>query len=202
MPEKEGFISLFDGRTLKGWKKHMGLSESNMGGKWEVIDGAIAGDQDPPGKGGFLITEGKYSDFILKLETKIDWPADSGIFLRMGEDGKSHQVTLDYRPGGDIGEIYSWTQGTLKSNPEGIKYWKKGEWNDVQIRIEGEPARIQFWLNGHLVTDFQHTEKTTRDLPREGHIGLQVHPGGEKVWIFGNKARFRNIRIKPLRAKR
>ena len=174
----------------------MGLPADNIGGKWEVIEDAIVGDQDPPGKGGFLITQETYSNFILKLETQIDWPVDSGIFLRVGEDGKSHQVTLDHRPEGDIGGIYlPWTQGYVRRSAQGIQYWKTGAWNDVKIQIEGEPARIRFWLNGHLVTDFQHTEETTRGVPRAGYIALQIHPG--ENWIPGNKARFRKIRIKP-----
>ena len=50
---EEGFVSIFDGKTLEGWKRHDGLPEDNIGGRWQVIDGAIAGDQDPPGRGGF-----------------------------------------------------------------------------------------------------------------------------------------------------
>ncbi len=195
---EQGFVSLFDGKTLKGWKKHMGLPASDIGGKWEVIDGAIAGDQDPPGKGGFLITEKRFKDFILTLETRIDWPVDSGIFLRVGEDGKSHQVTLDYRPEGEIGGIYCpWTKGYVYHNPDGIKHWKKGEWNKVRIQIQGEPAHIQLWLNDQLVTDFNHTVESTAGVPTEGYIALQVHPGGD--WVAGNKARFRNIKIKELK---
>ena len=49
---------------------------------------------------------------------------------------------------------------------------------------------------GQLVTDFQHTEETTQGVPGEGTIALQIHPGGD--WVEGNKARFRNIRIKTL----
>ena len=115
----------------------------------------------------------------------------------MGETGKSHQVTLDNREGGQIGAIYlPWTQDMVKENHEGEEHFTSSEWQDVEIRIEGEPARIQFRLNGHLVTDFQHTEETTKGNPMEGYIALQVHPGGD--WIDGNKARFRNIRIKEL----
>ncbi|MGH9339913.1 MAG: 3-keto-disaccharide hydrolase [Acidobacteriota bacterium] len=194
---EEGFTSLFDGETLDGWRKHTGLPASDMGGKWEVIDGAIVGSQDPPGKGGFLITNSRHDDFILTLETKLDWPADSGVFLRVGEDGKSHQVTLDYRPDGNIGALYlPWTQGSVFRNPEGEKYFKKDDWNDVKIQIQGEPARIQFWLNGHIVTDFQHTAETTQGVPRIGHIALQVHPG--EVMNPDSKVYFRNIQIKPL----
>ena len=81
-------------------------------------------------------------------------------------------------------------------NPEGMKAFTSSEWHDVEIRMEGEPARIQFFLDGRLITDFQHTEETTKGNPTEGYIALQVHPGGN--WVEGNKARFRNIRIKEL----
>ncbi len=195
--QEEGFISLFDGETLSGWHRHTGLPGDRVGGKWTVVEGAIVGDQDPPGYGGFLVTDEKYGDFVLKLQTKLDYPVDSGIFLRVGEHGKSHQVTLDYRPDGYIGAIYlPWTQGMVEENPEGREYFEEDAWNDLKIRIEGEPARIQVWLNGHLITDFQHTEATTEGVPRRGYIGLQVHPGD--AYEAGNKVRFRNIRIKPL----
>jgi len=194
---EEGFVSLFDGETLDGWHRHEGLPESDIGGKWEVIDGAIAGEQDPPGAGGFLTTTGTYQDYVLRLEANIDYPVDSGLFLRVGPTGKSHQVTLDNRPDGFIGSIYlPWTQDMVFENPGGAEHFKSGEWNDIEIRMEGEPARIQLHVNGHLVTDFQHTEETTKGVPTEGTIALQVHPGGE--WVDGNKARFRNLRIKTL----
>src|SRR5690606_19617445 len=86
-----GVGSLFDGATLTGWAGHMGLPEDQVGGLWEVGDGAIVGDQDPPGHGGFLVTDGEYSDFARALETMLDYPIDSGIFLRVGEEiGRAH----------------------------------------------------------------------------------------------------------------
>lgn len=193
----EGFVSLFNGETLEGWHKFENLPGDQVGGKWVVQNGAIVGDQNPPGYGGFLVTDTKYSDFVLKLETKLDYPVDSGIFLRVGETGKSHQITLDYRPDGYIGAIYlPWTQGMVLENPEGKEYFKREAWNDMKIRIEGEPAHIQVWLNDHQIVDFQHTEETAQGTPSEGFIALQVHPG--ESYEAGNKVRFRNIRIKPL----
>lgn len=190
-------ISLFDGETLTGWHRHEGLPEDQVGGKWEVVDGAIVGDQDPPGHGGFLVTENTYGDYILTLETNLDYPVDSGIFLRVGEDGKSHQITLDYRPNGSIGSVYlPWTQGMVYENTEGMDKFKAEEWNEMKIQIEGEPAHIQVWLNGEILTDYQHTDSTTMGVPREGYIGLQVHPG--ESYEMGKKVRFRNIQIQPL----
>ncbi len=199
---EEGFITLFDGKTLKGWHRHMDVPKFHVGGKWEVIDGVIVGDQDPPGKGGFLVTDGKYDNFIFRFEVNMDFPSDSGIFLRMGEDGKSHQVTLDNHPTGQFGKIYlPWTQAKVHDSPDGVKSYKQKEWNEGEVRIEGEPARIRFWLNGNLITDFQHTEETTKNVPTIGYVGLQVHPSvpTHVNWKEGNKVRYRNIRVKPLK---
>jgi Domain of Unknown Function (DUF1080) len=202
LPESD-FRPLFDGKTLTGWWQHNGVPEFHRGGKWEVIGGNIVGIQYPPDRGGFLATKEKFGDFILRFEVKLDYPTDSGVFVRMGEDGKSHQVTLDNRPDGDFGAIYlPWTQASVKKNPEGIKHFKQKAWNTGEIRIEGEPSRIRFWLNGDLVQDFQHTAKTTKDVPRSGYIGLQVHPTVTTHVNYkeGNQVRYRNIRIHSLDA--
>lgn len=194
---EQAFIPLFDGKTLQGWHRHENLPGDRVGGKWEVVDGAIVGDQDPPGHGGFLVTDEAYRDYVLKLETRLDYPVDSGIFLRVGETGKSHQVTLDHRPDGTIAAIYmAYLQGFVAESPAGSEHFEADAWNDVTVRIEGEPAHIQVWLNGTKVTDFQHTPETSEGAPSTGAIGLQVHPGDS--YEAGNKVRFRNIRIRPL----
>lgn len=194
---------LFDGQSLHGWEQLNTVPPEHVGGKWIVSDGALVGDQDPPGRGGFLATTDKFRDFVLSLEVQQDYPTDTGIFVRMGEDGKSHQLTLDYRPLGEFGAIFlPWTQSRILRNPDGIKYFRPGEWNQVIVRVEGEPARLRFWLNGELITDFQHTAESTKGVPPVGRIGLQVHPNVPNLttWKPGNLVRYRNLRIRPLTA--
>ncbi|MHC4624760.1 MAG: 3-keto-disaccharide hydrolase [Planctomycetota bacterium] len=196
----KGFKSLFNGKDLTGWKRHDSLPGHGLAGKWLVEDGSIVGIQDPPGKGGFLTTVEEFRDFELLLETRIDWPFDSGVFLRVGPDGKSHQVTLDYRPAGEIGGIYCpWTRGFVHHCPNGAQYFKKDQWNSLRILCRGEPARIKVWLNETLITDFQHTAETTAGVPEEGTICLQVHPGGKGH--ENSRARFRNIFLHELPAR-
>lgn len=196
----KGFVSLFNGSDLAGWKRHENLPGHGVAGKWFVEDGAIVGMQEPPGKGGFLTTLEEFCDFELLLETKIDWPFDSGVFLRVGPDGKSHQVTLDYRPDGQIGSIYCpWTHGGVQSCRQGIQHFKGDEWNSVRIICQGEPARIRVWLNGVLITDFQHRAETTGGIGQSGTIALQVHPGGEGH--EQSKTRFRNIFVRQLQTR-
>ncbi len=195
---KRGFVPLFDGRSLDGWKVHDGLPADQRAGRWTVEDGTIVGRQHPPGQGGLLTTLKKYRDFEVELETKIQKPFDSGVFLRMGPHGKSHQVTLDYHKTGEIGGIYcAWTQGFVFHCPDGAKSFKEGAWNRLKVRIEGEPAHIRVWLNDQLITDFQHTEKTTENVPKEGTLCVQIHPGGEGY--DANYAAFREIRIRELK---
>lgn len=199
-----GFVSLFDGKTLNGWRIHEGVPKEHVGGKWTVEDGVLVGDQHPPGKGGLFITDRKFKDFILKLEVKLDWPVDSGVFLRVGETGKSHQVTLDFRPKGEIGAVYlPWGKGVVFHNPAGINHFKRDDWNDLEIRIEGNPARIRAWLNGEKITDFLHTAEMAAEVPAEGYIALQVHPDVShlELWEEGNRVRYRNIRVKELPGK-
>ena len=189
-------VSIFDGKTLSGWHKPKGVPKEYLGGKWEVVDGTLVGDQDPPGVGGFLVTDKIYRDFIIEFEVQLGSPADSGVFLRMGEDGKNHQLTLDNDKAQKFGDVYlSWGRGTVHEAPEGKKHFRQGAWNSVKIQIQGEPARIQFWLNGVAVTDFQHTADTTSGVPKEGRIGLQIHDGGDGSY---GKARYRNIRVTEL----
>jgi len=82
-----GFVSIFDGQSLKGWHVsaktgHSGASKHQTGGKWVVEDGAIIGSQDIPGNGGIIITDEQFGDFEVALEMRNDFGPDSGLFLR------------------------------------------------------------------------------------------------------------------------
>src|SRR5579871_1932197 len=72
--EDAGFISIFDGKTLNGWHKNPEKIGHGTGGQWTVEDGAITGQQDPPGSGngGILLTDKKYGDVELLIDLKPD----------------------------------------------------------------------------------------------------------------------------------
>lgn len=200
---EEGFVPLFDGKSLGDWKRHDGMPPIHRGAKWWVEDGAIVGTQDPPGTGGLLWLNRPFTDYILKLEMRFTWPMDTGVFLRVGPTALSHQVCLDYRPGSDVGAIFIPFVGHkyVSRFADGARLVNPEAWNAVEIRIEGEPARIRVWLNSRLLTDFQHRPETTRGLPPRGGIAFQVHPDVEGIsaWGPGNAVRIRNIRIKELK---
>ena len=71
----DGWIELFDGKSLAGWHKNPMRIGHGTGGNWQVEDGTITGEQDPPGSGngGILLTDRKFGDFELSIDLKPDW---------------------------------------------------------------------------------------------------------------------------------
>lgn len=192
----EGFIPLFDGQSLDGW--HQLADGRGEGGLWVTAEGAIVGEQGPNREGGILITKTLFDDYEVYAEIKADYPIDSGLFLRIQPEILSYQVTIDYRPDGEVGGIYSpGGGGFLVHTPNGKDLWKAEEFNAVRARITGQPPRLEAWINGTQVVDFQDSlvEGEAR-VPGEGAVGIQVHPG-ESV-EQGNKVYCRKIMIKSL----
>jgi len=194
--EEQGFIVLFNNKNLDGWRK---LTEySGDCGQWTVEDGVLVGTQYPEGKGGLLVTQEKYKNFILYAEVKADYPVDSGLFLRVQPSVLSYQITIDYRPDGEVGAVYCPLGGDFLLHNPGVKeLWKKDDYNQILVSIKGQPPIIKVSLNGKEVVEFKDEMKDGRyRVPDEGFIGVQVHPG--ESWGKGNHVYFRKIMVKPL----
>jgi len=186
-------VALFDGETLEGWTTRGGRYDGSA--RWSVEEGAIVGRQGAEKAGGLLYTERQYRNFIVSLETRIDYPFDSGVFLRMVPPGggKGQQVTLDFRPGGEVGAIYA--DGFLEHNPDGAERFRRDAWNEVVVRCVGRDAHVTAWLNGEVLVDYE-TPPGTAGFAEAGRIGLQVH-GGEDA-PETQRAMFRNVRLREL----
>ncbi len=220
-PTDDGFVSIFDGRTLDGW--HVSSKTGHgTGGRWVVEKGAIVGSQDRPGNGGILITDAQYGDFEVVLEMNNDFGPDSGLFMRSTEQGKAYQAFIDYHTEGSLMGVYGegFTNGFSEMNfrflatPDKIErresvfplpvapelwpdFWKHGEWHVLRVRIVGNPPTIDTWING---VQFMHWTGKEKVLPDRGGIALQVHGGNFPAGLELTKlfVRYRNIRVKPL----
>jgi hypothetical protein len=197
--EKErGWKLLFDGKTLDGWKS------TAKGESFAVEDGAIA---TLGSHSGYLYTPEQYGDFVLTVDYKVSPRANSGIFFRWSD------LKDPVNTGIEIQVIDSHGRGTAGTHDDGAIYdlvppaknvsKPAGEWNRavitardnlVSVELNGEKVAamdLNRWTEAGKNPDgtknkFKHAY---RDLPRNGHIGLQDH--GDRVW-------FRNIKIKPL----
>lgn len=194
-----GFTPIFNGKNLDGWH----ISKTNHHGTtpaWAVEPGGIlTGTQNPPGKGGILLTNKKYRNFEVYLEVNPDWGCDGGLFLRSSEKGEAYQVLLDYREAGYVGGIYGERlQGVPTQMPtEWEKAWKKDGWNTIRARIQGDLPSFQVWINDVRVMNWSDFANHAANGAGDGMIAVQVH-GGTKIWKEGGKHRFRNIAVREL----
>jgi hypothetical protein len=209
----DGWVSLFDGKTLDGWK-HSTLGTA----KYSVVDGAIHGETVEGSPNSFLLSEGEYGDFELEFEVKVHDSLNSGVQIRSrekteadlatsGKDGKpatdmdrffGPQVEIEASPG-QAGYIYGEATGFGWLSPEpqvkdhAHSHMKNGEWNTIRVVAKG--ARIQTFINGEAVADLTN-EVIFKSHPK-GHLGLQVHGIKAKTGPFD--VSWRNIRIRELK---
>jgi lysophospholipase L1-like esterase len=196
VPGESKFQRAFGGTDLTGWH----ISQTNHHGKtsgWTVERQAITGTQDRPGHGGVLLTDKRYRNFEVSLEINPDYGCDSGLFLRATEKGEGYQILLDYLDGGTVGGVYGERlQGVTAYIPNWQEWFKRGDWNHLRARIEGDVPHIQVWLNGIKITDWTDTANHLPGGATDGMVAVQVHGGNR--WVPGGKHRFRNIAIREL----
>jgi len=186
-PREGGWLPLFNGKDLSGWKK-------NGDEKWVAEQGTIL-CESTANKYGYLTTEKTYRDFDLRLKFKGEAAGNSGLFFHAritgidpehGPDIEGMQVEVDPGVGKHTGGLYeSGGRGwVVMPTPEGEQALKPGEWNDLGASVRGN--HIVIHLNGVQVTDYNDASPKFTD----GVIGLQIHTGG------GVKMRWKDIYIK------
>jgi hypothetical protein len=171
----DGFVPLFDGKTLKGWV-------IMNGGKFAAADGMI----QLRGGSGWLRTEKEYSDYVLRVDVRWLKPRqDSGIFLRASKEGKNwpdrrYEVQVENTQ--RVAMLFG-TKYKLDKEKAARLLKAVNEWNTFEVLVRG--TRCEVKLNGELVT-------TADDLKRPtGYIGIQ----GE-----GGNLDFKNLQIRVLPA--
>jgi hypothetical protein len=205
-----GFSKIFDGKDLKGWH----LSRTNhhgTTGNVTVEDGAIVLRQRPFGQGGLLLTDKKYKNFDLYLESRPDYGCNGGIFFRSTESGSAYQIELvgGAARGDLIGENMRVSKSYYVPADDIKKVWKDDDWNSFRLRVVGDVPEITLWINGVQMYDVQEPVNDKIAGETDGYIGLQLHwnslyettPGGRDMvgtWKPDSAHRFRNIAIKEL----
>ncbi|MFH5806254.1 DUF1080 domain-containing protein [Alienimonas sp. DA493] len=193
----DGFVELFDGKTLAGWEKRSGSATFEV----EQVDGApaIVGRSAAGSPSTYLCTEKTYGDFVLEFECKLSTrDFNSGVQIRSNVkfDGGREivygpQVDVMSSPG-SAGYLYD--QGTgrgwLVPRERHVKQnaFNNRGWN--LFRVEARGDEIKTYLNGEPIADL-----TDRRGAKSGFVALQVHSyqgqgAGVVMW--------RNVRIKPL----
>jgi hypothetical protein len=193
--EESGFVSLFDGKTLDGWKLVHGRGPQG----YIVKDGMLV---CPKGGGGNLLTEKEYSNFIFRFEFRIEPGGNNGVGIRTPLEGDAAYVGMEIqildddgpeyknlRPAQYHGSIYD----VVPAKRGFVK--KAGEWNTEEILADGRHIKVT--VNGHVTVD------ANLDDIKDPAV-LKKHPGLARtsghVGFLGHEhlVEFRNIRIKEL----
>jgi hypothetical protein len=184
---EEGWISLFDGKTMNGWK----ASENTT--SWKIEDGAFVcfgprshlfyiGDQQP------------FENFELKVDVMTLPGSNSGIYICTQYQDKDwpkigYEVQVNNTHSDPIktGSLYS-VVNVLKAPAEDNK------WFEMHIAVQGKHVVVK--VDGKAVMDYTEpaqppvTEKFRRAIAK-GTIAFQAHDPKSKV-------SFKNIRVKKL----
>lgn len=202
---QEGFVSIFNGKDLTGWKGLVGnpIKRAKMSKKelaaaqkkadaeakdsWIVENGELLFT----GKGNNLCTEKKYGDFEMLVDWKL-YPGkepDAGIYLR-GTPQVQIWDTARVNVGAQVGSGGLYNNKENPSKPLKVADEKVGEWNTFRIKMIGD--RVTVWLNGELVVDnviMENYWDRNQPIPALEQIELQAH---------GSKVAYRDIYVREI----
>ncbi|RDB07070.1 DUF1080 domain-containing protein [Runella aurantiaca] len=164
MPAGEGFVSLFNGKDLTGWKglvanpiarakmhpdtlaAKQAKADEVMRKGWVVKDGELIFT----GHGDNLCTVKKYGDFEMYVDWRIEPKGDAGIYLR-GSPQVQVWDTSRVEVGAQVGSGGLYNNQKNPSKPLKLADNAIGDWNTFYIQMKGD--RVTVRLNGELVVD-------------------------------------------------
>ena len=198
-PNEEGFVSLFDGKSLSGW---IGAKDA-----YKVEEGEIVCVQ---GTAGNLLTEKEYSDFIVRFDFKLTTGANNGLGIRCPNvakgnlhlDGTELQILDNSAEKYKTLQPYQYHGSVYGIQPAKREHLKPlGEWNSQEVTTQGR--KIKIVLNGETIVDCDLDEVTKNGtLDKAEHPGLKRTAGHLGFLGHGDRVDFRNVRIKDLAAKK
>lgn len=205
-PGKDGFINVFDGKTLRQW--------SGDPKYWSVEEGALTGKTDGTLKMNHFITwkHSTIRNFDLRVKVKVTAGGNSGIQYRgtsepdFGLDVVSgYQCDIVANTPNYNGMLYEekgrrilshtgekvivdskgqpWVVGQMP-----VKEFASDTWHDYRVLVQGNYH--QHWIDGNKTADLIDLDEKGRSL--EGVLAVQVHVGPAM------KIQFKEFKIKHL----
>lgn len=242
-PLDSGFVSIFNGKDLKGWWNNCNGEDANHlvssgGGVYKVdpVAKAIYTQQRATGPGGSaLCTNKKYGNQEIIVEYWADFGNDAGIYHRTTDKAIAYQTVIDYKQGNCVGGSYPQEMESVVPNSVfyNCAYWFSGSetgafsgsvgnagitnkaslvqadmydpngWNELRVKIYGNPPRHQAWMRKLGGANWVQTLDVTwpagygKVVSQTGYTAIQVHGNG-----YWNKTKvgdwYRNIRVREL----
>ena len=188
---EEGFVSLFDGKSLAGWK----VSENPE--SVSVEDGVMKVGGGPRAHAFYVgeVGDHDFTNFELRMQVMTRPGSNSGVYFHTeyqeegwpskGYECQVNNTQSDWRRTGSLYAVEDVREVVAEDN----------EWWDYTIKVVGK--RVTLTVNGEVTVDFTEPDNAPHwaDMPgrriSHGTIALQAHDPGSVAY-------YRNIRIKPL----
>ena len=174
--DEGGWISMFDGKTLSGWKA------ADNPESWSVRDGAIVGDGE---RSHLFYMQHECGNCEFKAEVRLSRGGNSGMYFRAKfgpgwPEGYEAQVNNTHSDWRRTGSLYSFSDVKEQLVPDDT-------WWTQDIIANGNHIVIK--VNGKVVVDYVDDKHTHQ----KGFLALQQHNKGSVV-------EFRNLMMRPLPA--
>ncbi len=211
--QRKGFESIFDGKTLAGWRS----IPADRASDWKVEQGVLISVGSKTGLA-YLVFDQELTDFELRLSYRLPGNGNTGVEIRAQVDPSGKRPLVGYHA--DLGHIGigsnvlgAWDlhfaerpepgahRGKhLTIHPDGttdvrdlpsplqVSQIRDRDWNDVRVVAKG--TDFKFYINGRLASRLTDNAKQAR-LDR-GLIGLQIHD-------HGARADFKDIFLKRIK---
>lgn len=194
--KRDGWRTLFDGKSTEGWE-HVGP------GKFVLEDGVL---RTEGGMGLLWFTKEKFGDCVIRVVYKTtNRASNSGVFVRIADKpedewyavhhGYEVQINDSADPFHRTGAIYSLSKADKQPG-------KIGEWNTLEITLKGDLVLVS--VNGEKVNEFDPSgpvPERTKDYepergprPKAGYVGIQNHDD----YADGTHVYFKEISVRPL----
>jgi hypothetical protein len=201
------WVSLFDGKTTKGWHSYMKPGQPTA---WAVENGTLYLDASAKEGKGDLVTDEEFDEFELKFEWKVEKGYNGGVIFFVQEEprfGATYVTGPEFQlidntgypdklnPAQMAGSLYD----LIACPAEYIK--PTGEWNSSVIRFKDK--KLEFTVNGKKAVSTTLWDDNWNKMvaaskfgtmccfakTSKGRIALQDHGGG--TW-------YRNIMVRKL----
>lgn len=177
-----GFVSLFDGKTLDGWKAN------NKAEDFSIEDGAIKANGDCT----HLFYEGKvnvakFKDFELRLDVMTRKNSNGGVFIHTVYQQEGWPGGYEIQVNNTHGDPQK--SGTLYNTVKNPDPFEDDTWMKYVIRVKDGVVKVA--VNGKKLVEYKTEPATTKLLPEGGTFALQAHDKGSTTL-------YKNIRVKVL----
>ncbi|OHB70427.1 MAG: hypothetical protein A2V70_16795 [Planctomycetes bacterium RBG_13_63_9] len=190
---KEGFVCLFDGKTLDGWQ---GAVDGHV-----VEKGVLVCTKHG---GGNLFTKKEYGDFIFRFEYKLEPGGNNGVGIRAPLEGTPAFTAIEIQILDNAAPEWKELDPVqLNGTVYGVVAAKQGhekppgQWNAMEIMAKGPHVKVT--LNDTVIVDADLRKAKPTPIRGDDIEGLRREKGYIGFCGHGHRVEFRDIRIKDLR---